>query len=94
MAKVIAVDFAGTGNGMTNPRKQAMPPDTSNEAQKSNAQNRTIRLGDDVWETWRLWCRVHKVTYEGSLVFLIEQHPITAEQLRETYPLLSRETKR
>lgn len=49
------------------------------------AANHTIRMSDETWDNWRLWCKVNKLTYEESMIFFLEHHPIDVEKLREAY---------
>lgn len=47
--------------------------------------SRGIRLRGKIFESWKLWCRVHGMTYEESIAYLLEKHPVKLDDLRKAY---------
>jgi hypothetical protein len=45
------------------------------DAQEKKAAQR-VKLSDEAWEAWGFWCAQMNMTYDESIRYLLEHHPI------------------
>lgn len=57
----------------------------SGERRKARKESKRMSLDKKVFEAWTMWLAIKHMTHEQSIMFLLEQHPVSAEELKEAY---------
>lgn len=84
LARVILFPIGQRRDAMQ-PAARATRPERRGPAAGDQAKTRNIRLTEQTIESWKLWCRVNGMSYEQSVRFFLDAHPIKAEDLKKFY---------
>jgi len=63
-------------------KKAAAASKREPRAEEGPGSNRSVRLTEQTFRDWRLFCSVRGMSYDASLAWLLAQHPLSIEDLR------------
>ncbi len=55
---------------------RARKPEPASPPKREKAPNITLRITPETREGWKFWCEQMRMTYEESIQFLMEHHPV------------------